>query len=79
MSAVRAFWRELYEKRPVDLPSFQAVLRRHLPQVLEGACAQIQQYSMRDLQSALYKASGKAPGPNHIEARFIKALPARDQ
>ena len=75
MSAVRAFWREQYDKRPVDLPSFQAVLGRHVPRVPEGAWAQVQQYSMRDLQSALDKADGKAPGPNHVEAGFIKALP----
>ena len=31
---------------------------------------------MQDLQSALDKADGKAPGPNHVKARFIKALPA---
>ena len=31
---------------------------------------------MQDLQSALDKADGKAPGPSHVEARFIKALPA---
>ena len=31
---------------------------------------------MQDLQSALENADGKAPGPNHVEARFIKALPA---
>ena len=31
---------------------------------------------MQDLKSALDKADGKAPGPNHVEARFIKALPA---
>ena len=31
---------------------------------------------MQDLQSALNKADGKAPGPNNVEARFIKALPA---
>ena len=31
---------------------------------------------MQDLQSALDKVDGKAPGPNHVEARFIKALPA---
>ena len=31
---------------------------------------------MQDLRSALDKADGKAPGPNHVEARFIKALPA---
>ena len=31
---------------------------------------------MQELQSALDKADGKAPGPNHMEARFIKALPA---
>ena len=31
---------------------------------------------MHDLQSALDKADGKAPGPNHVEACFIKALPA---
>ena len=30
---------------------------------------------MQDLRSALDKANGKAPGPNHVEARFIKALP----
>ena len=75
MFAVRAFCRELYEKRPVDLPGFRAVLGRHVPQVPEGAWAQVQQYSMQDLQSALDKADGKAPGPNHVEARFIKALP----
>ena len=76
MFAVRAFWRELYDKRPVDLPGFQAVLSRHVPRVPDGAWAQVQQYSMQDLQSALDKANGKAPGPNHVEARFIKALPA---
>ena len=75
IAAVRAFWQELYGKRPVDLPSFQAVLSRHMPQVPEGAWARVQQYSMRDLQSALDKADGKAPGPNHVEVRFIKALP----
>ena len=31
---------------------------------------------MQDLKSALDKADGKAPCPNHVEARFIKALPA---
>ena len=76
MFAVRAFWRELYDKRPVDLPGFQAVLGRHFPRVPEGAWRQVQQYFMQDLKSALDKADGKAPGPNHVEARFIKALPA---
>ena len=76
MFAVRAFWRELYDKRPVDLPGFQAVLGRHVPRVPEGAWTQVQQYSMHNLKSALDKADGKAPGPNHVEARFIKALPA---
>ena len=76
MFAVRAFWRELHDKRPVDLPGFQAVLSRHVPRVHDGASAQVQEYSMQDLQSALDKADGKAPGPNHVEARFIKALPA---
>ena len=73
MFAVRAFWRELYDKRLVDLPGFQAVLSRHVPRVPEGAWAQVQQYSMQNLRSALDKADGKAPGPNHVEARFIKA------
>ena len=76
MFAVRAFWRELYDKRPVDLPGFQAVLGRHVPRVPDGAWTQVQQYSMQDLQSALDKADGKAPGPNQVEARFNKALPA---
>ena len=76
MIAVRAFWWELCDKRPVDLPGFQALLSRHVPRVREGAWARVQQYSMQDLQSALDKADGKAPGPNHVEARFIKALPA---
>ena len=76
MSAVRAFWRELYDKRPVDLPGFQGVLSRHVPQVPEGACVQVQQYYMQDLRSALDKVHSKAPGPNQVEARFIKALPA---
>ena len=31
---------------------------------------------MQDLKSALDKADGKAPGPNRVEACFIKALPA---
>ena len=76
MYAVRAFWRELYNKRPVDLPGFHAVLRHHVPRVPNGAWTQVQQYSMQDLQSALEKANGKAPRPNHVQARFIKALPA---
>ena len=37
MFAVRAFWRELYDKRPVDLPGFQAVLDRHVRRVPDGA------------------------------------------
>ena len=76
MFEVRAFWQELYDKRPVDLPGFQAVLGRHVPRVPEGAWGLVQQYSMQDLQSAWDKADGKVPGPNHVEARFIKALPA---
>ena len=76
MFAIRAFWRELYDKRPVDFPGFQAVLSRHMQRVPEGARAQVQQYSMRDLQCALDKADVKVPGPNHVEACFIKALPA---
>ena len=76
MFAVRVFWRELYDKRPVDLPGFQAFLSRHVPRVPEGAWGQVGQYSMQDLQSALDKADGKAPGPSHVEAHFIKALPA---
>ena len=31
---------------------------------------------MQDLRSAPDKADGKASGPNHMEAPFIKALPA---
>ena len=73
MFAVRALWRELYDKRQVDLPGFQAVLGHHVPQVPEGAWAQIRQYSMPDLRSALDKADGMASGPNHVEPRFIKA------
>ena len=76
MFAVRAFWRELYDKRPVDLLGFQAVLSCHVPRVLDGAWAQVQQYPMQDLQSALDKADGKAPGANQVEARLIKSLPA---
>ena len=76
MAAVRAFWQELYGQRLVDLPSFPPVLGCHMPQVLEGRWAVVQQYSMRELQSALDKADGKAPGPNHLEACFIKALQA---
>ena len=76
MSAVCAFWGELYDKRPVDLPSLQAVLGRDMPRVPEEAWAQVQQYSMQDLRSALDKAHGKDPGPNHVKARFIEALPA---
>ena len=45
--------RELYDKRPVDLPGFQAVLGNHVPRVPDGAWTQVQQYSMQDLQSAL--------------------------
>ena len=60
----------------MDLPSFQLVFSRHVPRVSEGAWAQVQQYSMQDLQSALDKADSKAPGANHVEARLIKALPA---
>ena len=41
MFAVRAFWREVYDKRPVDLPGFRAVLSRHVPRVPEGAWAQV--------------------------------------
>ena len=52
MFAVRALWREVYDRRPVDLPGFQAVLSRHVPRVPEAAWAQVQQYSLQDLQSA---------------------------
>ena len=76
MFAVRAFWRELYDKRPVDFPGFQTVLGRHVPRVPEGAWAQVEQYTMQDLRSALDMADCRAPGPNQVEARFIKALPA---
>ena len=37
MSAVGTFWRELYDKRPSDFPSFQAVLGRHVPRVPDRA------------------------------------------
>ena len=74
MSAGCAFWREL--SNLVDLPGLQAVLARTVPRVPEGAWAQVQQYSVQDLGSALNKVDGKAPGPNHVEAGFIKALPA---
>ena len=76
MFPVRAFGRELYDKRPVDLLGFQAVLSRHVPLVPDGPWAQVQQYSMQDLEYAPDKDDGKAPGPNPVDARFIKALPA---
>ena len=75
MSSIRAFWRDLYDKGPVEPPGFQAVLGRHVPRVPEGAWAQVPKYSMQDLRSTLDKADRKAPGSNHVEARFIKALP----
>ena len=55
---------------------FQAILSLHVPRVPDGAWAQVEQYSMQNLQSALDKADGKAPAPNHLEACFIKAVPA---
>ena len=75
LGAVRAFWQELYSKRLVDLPNFHAMLSRHMPWVPEGAWDQVQQYTMQDLRTALEKDEGKAPGPSHMEARFVKALP----
>ena len=75
MFAVRAFPREQYDKRPVDLPGFQAVLSRHVPRVPEGARAQVQQYSMQDLQSALDKADGKARVPTTW--RPVSSRPSR--
>ena len=41
MAAVRAILQELYGKRQEDLPSFQAVLCHHMPQVPEGQWAQV--------------------------------------
>ena len=76
MAARRDFWQQLYGKQPVDLPRFHSVLGRHMPHVPEGAWARVKQYSMRDLQFALDRADRKTPGPNHLEARFNKALPA---
>ena len=61
MIAVRAFWRELYDKRPVDLPGFQAVLGRHVPRVPGGAWTQVQQYSMQDLK--FRPGQGRWQGP----------------
>ena len=52
MFAVRAIWRELYDKRPVDLPGFQAVLGRHVPRVPYGPWTQVQQFSMQDLRKS---------------------------
>ena len=74
VATVHASWQELYDKRPVDLPTFKAGLGRQVPQVPEKSCAQVQGYSIGDLQFTLDKADGKAPGSAHIEARFIKAL-----
>ena len=63
MFAVRAFWRELYDKRRWT----SRVSRRSSAATShgspEGAWTQVQQYSMQDLKSALDKADGKAPGP----------------
>ena len=39
MFAVRAFWRELYDKQPQDLPGSQGVLSRNVPCIPEGAWA----------------------------------------
>ena len=79
MAAVGAFWQELYGKPPVDLPSFQAVRGCRMPQVPEGAWAQVQQYSMLDLQFALDKADIMAPVPKHMATGFIEPLPAAVQ
>ena len=76
MFAVCDFWRELYFKSPVDVPGFQAVLGRHVPRVSEGAWAELGQYPMHNLRSALDKEDGKATDPDHVEACFIKSLPA---
>ena len=45
------------------------------PGSLTGRWTQVQQYSMQDLQSALDKADGKAPGPNHIGGPFHQGPP----
>ena len=42
MFAVRAFWRELYNKRPEDLPGLQAAPGRHVPRVPEGMWTRVQ-------------------------------------
>ena len=72
--AVRAFWRELYDKRPVDLRGFGAVLGRHVPQVPEGAWTQIPQNSMQDLQSPWTRPMARPEVPTTWRAAFIKAL-----
>ena len=79
IAPLRAFWQQLYGKHPVNLPSFEAVLGRHMPQVLEGVWTHFRQYFMRGLHSALDKANSKAPCPNHVGACFIRALPAAVQ
>ena len=78
-TTVRAFWRELYDKRPVDLPSFQAVLRPPCAPGPRRGMGPGPAVLHARRTAALDKADGKAPGPNHVEAGFLKALPAPAQ
>ena len=60
IGGIRAFWQELYRKRPVDVPNFQAVLSRHVPEVSEWAWAQVQQYRIQ--QPAVHPCYGRWKG-----------------
>ena len=62
----------------MDLPSQQVVLGRHMRQVLGGAFAKVQQHSIRDLQSTLEKAKGKAPGTRRQPIRGCNGITQTD-
>ena len=74
---VQRYSEALYAKRPVNLPTFERLVRAHIPKGLPEEWRSVQDYTLQDLKDAVRQAvaDDKAPGSNQVTAALIAELP----
>ena len=74
---VQRYWEALYAKRPVNLPTFERLVRAHVPRGVPEEWRSVQDYTLQDLKDAVKQAvaDDKAPGSNGVTAALIAELP----
>ena len=74
---VQRYWQALYANRPLNLTSFERLVRAHIPRGAPEEWRLVQDYTLQDLKDAMKQAvaDDKARGSNRITAALIAKPP----